>query len=63
MKTIATKRASAELRRQLINFAVAEAARSKLHQTWVDEALAGSFKPGSAVRLEQIAAKARAVVA
>ena len=29
-------------------------------QSWVDEAQAGSFKPGSVARLRQIAAKARA---
>lgn len=35
--------------------------QTKTHQTWVDEAMAGDFRPGSAARLRQIAAKARAV--
>jgi hypothetical protein len=30
-------------------------------QNWVDEALAGDFRRGSAVRLRRVAAKARAV--
>jgi hypothetical protein len=36
---------------------------TKTHQAWVDEALAGEFRPGSAARLRKIAAKARAAVA
>ena len=51
------------LARLEMSFAIEDAARSKTHQAWVDEALAGSFKPGSIARLRQIAAKARAVVA
>ena len=35
----------------------------KIHQAWVDEALASDLRPGSAARLRQIAAKARAAVA
>jgi len=42
---------------------VSRASRTKLHQAWVDEALAGNFRPGSAARLRKIAAKARAAVA
>lgn len=34
-------------------------AQTKKHQAWVDEAMAGDFRPGSAARLRQIAAKAR----
>jgi plasmid stability protein len=49
------------LARLEMSFVVEDAARSKTHQAWVDEALAGEFKPGSAARLRQIAAKARAV--
>ena len=49
------------LARLEMSFAVEDAARQKTHQAWVDEALAGDFKPGSAARLRQIAAKARAV--
>jgi PHD/YefM family antitoxin component YafN of YafNO toxin-antitoxin module len=37
--------------------------RTKTHQAWVDEAMAGEFRPGSAARLRKIAAKARAAVA
>jgi hypothetical protein len=37
--------------------------RTKTHQAWVDEAMTGSFRPGSTARLRQIAAKARAVAA
>jgi hypothetical protein len=37
-----------------------EIPQTKKHQGWIDEALAGSFKPGNATRLRRIAAKARA---
>lgn len=37
--------------------------QTKKHQAWVDEAMAGDFRPGSAARLRQIAAKARAAAA
>ena len=36
---------------------------TRTHQAWVDEALSSDFRPGSAARLRQIAAKARAAVA
>jgi hypothetical protein len=42
---------------------IPRASQTKLHQAWVDEALAGEFRPGSAARLRKIAAKARAAVA
>jgi PHD/YefM family antitoxin component YafN of YafNO toxin-antitoxin module len=42
---------------------ISRSSPGKTHQAWVDEAMAGSFKPGSAARLRQIAAKARAVAA
>ena len=51
------------LARLEMSFAVEDAARSKIHQAWVDEALAGDFKPGSAARLRQIAARARVLPA
>lgn len=38
-------------------------AQTKKHQAWVDEAMAGDFRPGSAARLRQIAAKARTAAA
>lgn len=38
------------------------ATRVKTHQAWVNEAMSGEFGPGSAARLRQIAAKARAAV-
>jgi hypothetical protein len=50
------------LARLEMSFAVEDATRNKTHQAWVDEALAGDFNPGSAARLRQIAARARAVV-
>jgi hypothetical protein len=50
------------LARLELSFAVEDAARSKTRQAWVDEALAGSFKAGSAARLGQLAARARAAV-
>lgn len=33
---------------------------TKTHQAWMDEALGGEMRPGSAARLRKIAAKARA---
>jgi len=42
---------------------IPRSSRTKTHQAWVDEAMAGSFRPGSAARLRQIAVKARAVAA
>jgi hypothetical protein len=38
---------------------IPRASQTKMHQAWMDEAMAGDFRPGSAVRLRQIAAKAR----
>jgi len=32
---------------------------SKVHQKWIDEAMAGTFRRGSIGRLKQIAAKAK----
>ena len=42
---------------------IPRSSRTRTHQAWVDESMAGSFRPGSAARLRQIAAKARAVAA
>jgi PHD/YefM family antitoxin component YafN of YafNO toxin-antitoxin module len=42
---------------------IPRSSQTKAHQAWVDEAMAGSFRPGSAARLRTIAGKARAVVA
>ena len=42
---------------------IPHSSQTKTHQAWVDEAMAGSFRPGSAARLRTIAAKARAVAA
>ena len=42
---------------------IARASQTKTHQAWVDEAMFGEFRPGSAIRLRQIAARARASVA
>ncbi len=49
------------LARLEMSFAVEDASRSKTHQAWVDEALAGDLKPGSITRLQKIAAKARSL--
>jgi len=43
-------------------YKIPRSSKSKTHQAWVDEAMAGSFRPGSAARLRRIAAKTRAVV-
>ena len=48
------------LARLEMSFAVEAAARTKNHQTWMDEALLGDFRPGSAARLRHLAASARA---
>jgi len=42
---------------------IPRASQTKIHQAWVNEAMSGEFRPGSAARLRQIAAKARAAVA
>lgn len=47
------------LARLEFSFEVEDALVSKVHQKWIDEALAGTFKPGSLDRLRRIAAKAR----
>ena len=51
------------LARLEISFALEDAAWSKTHQAWVNEALAGDIKPGSAARLRQLAARARGLPA
>jgi len=43
------------------SFQVEDALASKVHQKWIDEAMAGTFKPGSIDRLKRIAAKAKQV--
>jgi mannosyltransferase OCH1-like enzyme len=48
------------LARLEFSFDMEDALMSKVHQTWIDEAMAGTFKPGSLARLKQIAAKAKA---
>ena len=47
------------LARLQFSFEIEEALLSKVHQRWIDEALAGTFKPGSIGHLKQIAAKAK----
>jgi hypothetical protein len=41
------------------SFDVEDALASKVHQEWIDQAMAGTFRPGSINRLKQIAAKAK----
>ena len=43
--------------------AIPPSSKTKTHQAWIDEGMAGEFRPGSAARLRKIAAKARAAVA
>jgi hypothetical protein len=48
------------LARLEFSFDIEDALMTKIHQQWIDEALAGTLKPGSLERLRQIAAKAKA---
>ena len=43
-----------------MSFDIEDALVSKTQQTWIDEALAGKFRPGSLDRLRDLAAKAKA---
>lgn len=63
MKAGTGKPARKALEEIRIKHKIPQTARTKMHQAWVDEALAGDFRPGSAARLRKIAAKARAAVA
>jgi len=47
------------LARLEFSFDVEDALASKVHQEWIDQAMAGTFRPGSIARLRQIAAKAK----
>jgi hypothetical protein len=47
------------LARLEFSFDVEDALASKVHQQWIDQAMAGTFRPGSINRLKQIAAKAK----
>jgi hypothetical protein len=47
------------LARLEFSFDIEDAFMTKVHQKWIDEALAGSFKAGSIRRLKQVAVKAR----
>lgn len=48
------------LARLELSFDLEDALLSKMHQKWVNEALAGTMRPGSVERLKRIAAKAKA---
>jgi hypothetical protein len=48
------------LARLEFSFDIEDALMSKLHQKWIDEALEGTFRPGSIQRLKEIAAQAKA---
>ena len=48
------------LARLEFSFDLEDALMSKIHQKWIDEALAGTLRPGSIERLRRIAAKAKA---
>ena len=43
-----------------MSFDIEDALVAKTQQAWIDEALAGKFRPGSLDRLRDLAAKARA---
>jgi hypothetical protein len=47
------------LARLEFSFDIEDALASRLHQKWIDEAMAGTFHPGSIERLKQLAAKAK----
>ena len=47
------------LARLEFSFDIEDALMTKVHQGWIDEAMAGTFRPGSIERLKRIAAKAR----
>ena len=47
------------LARLEFSFEVEDSWASKVHQQWIDEALAGTFRSGSIRRLKQLAAKAK----
>jgi TraY domain len=47
------------LARLEFSFDIEDALASKLHQRWIDQAMRGTFKPGSIDRLRQIAARAK----
>jgi hypothetical protein len=48
------------LARLEFSFDVEDALASKVHQKWIDEAMAGTLRPGSIARLRRIAANAKA---
>ena len=48
------------LARLEFSFEVEDALMSRRDQIWIDEAMAGTLRPGSIERLKQIAAKAKA---
>jgi len=47
------------LARLELSFDIEDGLLNKVHQKWIDEAFAGTFRPGSIERLRKIAAKAR----
>ena len=47
------------LARIAFSFEMEDALATRSHQKWIDEAMAGPFRPGSIERLKRIAAKAR----
>lgn len=48
------------LARLEFSFDVEDALASKVHQKWIDEAIAGTLRPGGIARLRRIAANAKA---
>jgi hypothetical protein len=47
------------LARLAFSFDIEDAMMTRVHQKWIDEALAGTLRPGSLGRLSRIAARAK----
>jgi hypothetical protein len=45
-----------------LSFRIEDAAQTKEHQRWIDEAMAGTFRPGTVSRIREICSAARAAV-
>lgn len=46
-----------------LSFRLEDAAQTKQHQAWIDEAMAGTFRSGTVARVREICAAARKSVA
>jgi hypothetical protein len=50
------------LARLELSFRLEDAAQTQTHQAWIDEAMAGTFRPGSTARVREICTAARNAV-